>query len=248
MSLPSPVRVRKKNSSARTYQYRSSIDQSRRRRRRRYPPVAADIYVINCRRRGRRYQSTCFYMLSSVCYRLADSFEVRTVFSSPCSASLFTRRRSNINNCVQTTATKRVPSYGDIRWPSSDCTFAQESVDPMTAPEFRTTTTTMTTRRGFRKQQTRDDGAKPSTGFQAIFPVFLLSAVTFSVLRYVVQPLFGSNEYYIDEEFHVPQARRYCQAAFHQVGVLSCVSSSLINPLPCVVNQCVVWDNKIIKL
>ncbi|CAI6355197.1 unnamed protein product [Macrosiphum euphorbiae] len=50
----------------------------------------------------------------------------------------------------------------------------------------------------------------------SILPAVVLSTVTFYLLRYVVQPLFGPDEYYIDEEFHVPQARHYCRAAFHK--------------------------------
>ncbi|XP_022180064.1 putative Dol-P-Glc:Glc(2)Man(9)GlcNAc(2)-PP-Dol alpha-1,2-glucosyltransferase isoform X1 [Myzus persicae] len=49
-----------------------------------------------------------------------------------------------------------------------------------------------------------------------ILPAVVLSIVTWYLLRYVVQPLFGTNEYYIDEEFHVPQARHYCQGEFHK--------------------------------
>jgi len=52
----------------------------------------------------------------------------------------------------------------------------------------------------------------------SILPAVVLSIVTWYLLQYVVQPLFGTNEYYIDEEFHVPQVRHYCQAEFHKVG------------------------------
>lgn len=57
----------------------------------------------------------------------------------------------------------------------------------------------------------------PTSDLAAVVPAVLLSAVTFSVLRYFVQPLFGPDEHYIDEEFHVPQARRYCRSEFRQV-------------------------------
>lgn len=53
----------------------------------------------------------------------------------------------------------------------------------------------------------------------SILPAVVLSAVTWYLLQYVVQPLFGPNEYYIDEEFHVPQARLYCQAVFDKVRI-----------------------------
>jgi hypothetical protein len=96
-------------------------------------------------------------------------------------------------------------------------------------------------RRNLKKRQMRDDGAKPCTGLMATLPVFLLSAVSYSILRYFVQPLFRSDEYYIDEEFHVPQARRYCQAAFHQVGVLFySFSINSINSFFCIDTQCAV--------
>jgi len=52
----------------------------------------------------------------------------------------------------------------------------------------------------------------------SILPAIILSTVTWCLLRYVVQPLFGPNEYYIDEEFHVPQAQHYCRAAFQKVS------------------------------
>ncbi|XP_026818468.1 putative Dol-P-Glc:Glc(2)Man(9)GlcNAc(2)-PP-Dol alpha-1,2-glucosyltransferase [Rhopalosiphum maidis] len=50
----------------------------------------------------------------------------------------------------------------------------------------------------------------------SILPAIFLSTVTWYLLQYVVQPLFGPDEYYIDEEFHVPQAKHYCQAEFHK--------------------------------
>jgi len=52
----------------------------------------------------------------------------------------------------------------------------------------------------------------------SILPAVVLSTITWYLLRYVVQPLFGPDEYYIDEEFHVPQAQHYCRAAFHKVS------------------------------
>lgn len=66
------------------------------------------------------------------------------------------------------------------------------------------------------KETVLDKGGK-SIGFLRILPVIILSTVTWILLQYFVQPLFSSNEYFIDEEFHIPQARHYCQAAFLKV-------------------------------
>jgi len=52
----------------------------------------------------------------------------------------------------------------------------------------------------------------------SILPAVILSTVTWCLLRFIVQPLFGPKEYYIDEEFHVPQAQHYCRAEFYKVG------------------------------
>jgi len=73
---------------------------------------------------------------------------------------------------------------------------------------------------------TRSDRKKPlaqhsetTGGFNAsILPAVVLSIVTWCLLRFIVQPLFRPNEYYIDEEFHVPQVQHYCRAEFHKVG------------------------------
>jgi hypothetical protein len=54
----------------------------------------------------------------------------------------------------------------------------------------------------------------------SILPAVVLSTVTWYLLQYVVQPLFGPDEYYIDEEFHVPQAQHYCRAEFHKVSII----------------------------
>lgn len=86
----------------------------------------------------------------------------------------------------------------------------------------------ITTRRGGRtKQRPAADDHRPgsfaskTTNVAAIAATLpaavLLSAVTGSLLWFAVRPLFGPAEYFIDEEFHVPQARRYCRAEFREV-------------------------------
>lgn len=75
-------------------------------------------------------------------------------------------------------------------------------------------------------KEARHDGQKPLAqhseticGLNAsILPAVVLSSVTWYLLRYIVQPLFRPDEYYIDEEFHVPQAQHYCRAAFNKVS------------------------------
>lgn len=80
---------------------------------------------------------------------------------------------------------------------------------------------TMAKSRTARRKRSHDGAKQTPTYFdcETITPAVILSTVTWCVLRYAVQPLFGPDEYYIDEEFHVPQARRYCQAQFNKVSI-----------------------------
>ncbi|CAH1731302.1 uncharacterized protein LOC126553539 [Aphis gossypii] len=67
-----------------------------------------------------------------------------------------------------------------------------------------------------RAQKSPAQYSKTTIDSGSILPAVVLSTVTWYLLQYVVQPLFGPDEYYIDEEFHVPQARHYCRAEFHK--------------------------------
>ncbi|XP_050426079.1 dol-P-Glc:Glc(2)Man(9)GlcNAc(2)-PP-Dol alpha-1,2-glucosyltransferase [Adelges cooleyi] len=51
-----------------------------------------------------------------------------------------------------------------------------------------------------------------------VLPALCLSAVTYGLLKFPVQRQLGSDRdyYYIDEEFHVPQARHYCLGDFQK--------------------------------
>lgn len=81
-------------------------------------------------------------------------------------------------------------------------------------------------RRGRHKGTEIDVKVKPNR-LTEIFPGFLLSSFTWILSHYFVQPLFGPNEYYIDEEFHVPQVRHYCLAEFHKVCKIQCLFDTL---------------------
>lgn len=90
------------------------------------------------------------------------------------------------------------------------------------------------TARSGRLRQTDSDGDGQPNAVTRLLPVVLLSSFTWIQLRYIVQPLFGPDEYYIDEEFHVPQAQRYCRASFKEV-----CSFLQYSPNNCVINQLV---------
>lgn len=88
----------------------------------------------------------------------------------------------------------------------------KKSDDSMTVPKSK-----MVRQNRLKESSVMDKNGK-SMAFLRILPVIFLSTVSWILLQYFVQPLLGSNEYFIDEEFHIPQARHYCQAAFSKVS------------------------------